>query len=84
MTDPISTTVLAHVVAHIHPDADGGYWAEVPALPGCVAQGDSPEEVRERLHATVAGWLMIAHDLATDDRRWALAQIDRATEPPTP
>lgn len=69
MTGPISITVLAHVVAHIHPDAEGSYWAEVPALPGCVTQGDSPEEVRERLYAAVAGWLLAAHDRASVDRR---------------
>ena len=30
---------------HVHPAAEGGYWAEVPALPGCFSQGDSLEEV---------------------------------------
>ena len=25
----------------IHPAEEGGYWAEVPALPGCFAQGES-------------------------------------------
>jgi predicted RNase H-like HicB family nuclease len=30
----------------IHPAAEGGYWAEVPALPGCFSQGESLEEVK--------------------------------------
>jgi predicted RNase H-like HicB family nuclease len=29
----------------IQPAAEGGYWAEVPALPGCFSQGESLEEV---------------------------------------
>ena len=29
----------------IHPAAEGGYWAEVPALAGCFAQGETLEEV---------------------------------------
>jgi len=28
----------------IHPAEEGGYWAEVPALPGCFTQGESVEE----------------------------------------
>jgi len=26
--------------AVVHPEAEGGYWAEVPSLPGCVTQGE--------------------------------------------
>jgi predicted RNase H-like HicB family nuclease len=29
----------------IHAAAEGGYWAEVPALPGCFSQGETLEEV---------------------------------------
>jgi len=28
----------------IHPAEEGGYWAEVPALPGCYTQGETVEE----------------------------------------
>ena len=28
----------------IHPAAEGGYWTEVPALPGCLSQGETIEE----------------------------------------
>jgi hypothetical protein len=31
--------------AVIHEAAEGGFWAEVPALPGCVTQGESMEEL---------------------------------------
>jgi predicted RNase H-like HicB family nuclease len=28
----------------LHPAEEGGYWVEVPSLPGCVSQGDTREE----------------------------------------
>ncbi|HPZ08276.1 MAG TPA: type II toxin-antitoxin system HicB family antitoxin [Candidatus Eremiobacteraeota bacterium] len=30
--------------AILHPAEEGGYWAEVPALPGCFSQGETVEE----------------------------------------
>jgi len=33
------------LIAVLHPDREtGGFWAEVPGLPGCVSQGDTMEE----------------------------------------
>jgi predicted RNase H-like HicB family nuclease len=26
----------------VHEAEEGGFWAEVPALPGCVSQGENP------------------------------------------
>ena len=31
----------------IHAAEDGGYWAEVPALPGCFIQGETLESLLE-------------------------------------
>ena len=31
----------------LHPAEEGGYWAEVPALPGCFSQGETVEEASE-------------------------------------
>lgn len=28
----------------MHPAEEGGYWVEVPALPGCLSQGETIEE----------------------------------------
>jgi predicted RNase H-like HicB family nuclease len=30
----------------IHKADEGGFWAEVPALPGCVSQGETVDELR--------------------------------------
>ena len=43
--------------AIIHEAEEGGYWAEVPALPGCVTQGETVEDVTLNLREAVEGWL---------------------------
>ena len=43
--------------AIIHPAEEGGYWAEVPALPGCMTQGETEEEVKTNLLEAITGWL---------------------------
>jgi predicted RNase H-like HicB family nuclease len=39
----------------IHPEEDGGYWAEVPGFPGCVSEGDTLEEVRANIREAFEG-----------------------------
>ena len=34
---------MRHIV--IHDAEEGGYWAEVPSLPGCVSEGETLDEV---------------------------------------
>lgn len=41
--------------------AAGGCWAEVPALPGCVTEGNTMEEVLANLQDAVQGWLDVAN-----------------------
>jgi predicted RNase H-like HicB family nuclease len=43
--------------AIIHKAEEGGFWAEVPALPGCVTQGETTEELELNLHEAIEGWL---------------------------
>ncbi len=42
----------------IHPAEEGGYWAEVPALPGCVTEGDTREELMANLREALQGLLL--------------------------
>ena len=39
---------------------EGGFWAEVPALPGCFTQGESLEELEANLTEAIEGWLLAA------------------------
>jgi predicted RNase H-like HicB family nuclease len=42
----------------IHSAEGGGYWAEVPALPGCVSQGETSDELRSNVREAIDGWLV--------------------------
>ena len=44
--------------AVIHAAEEGGFWAEVPSLPGCVTQGENREEIEENLREAIEAWLM--------------------------
>ena len=46
----------------IHEAQEGGYWAEVPALPGCMTQGETMQELIENLYDAVEGCLSIDMD----------------------
>jgi len=39
----------------VHEAEEGGYWAEVPAIPGCATQGDSMEELMANLREAIEG-----------------------------
>ena len=45
------------IKAIIHEAEEGGFWAEVPALPGCMTQGETLEEVESNLREAVEAWL---------------------------
>ena len=48
----------------VHEAAEGGYWAEVPAIPGCATQGESFEELLANIYEAVEGCLSVnVHDL---------------------
>ena len=44
----------------VHEAEQGGYWAEVPASPGCATQGESFEELLANLDEAVEGCLSVA------------------------
>ena len=44
----------------VHKAEEGGFWAEVPALPGCFTQGESLLEIKANLHEAIEGWLLAA------------------------
>ena len=41
----------------VHKEADGGYWAEVPVIPGCASQGDTLEELVKNVKEAIRGCL---------------------------
>jgi predicted RNase H-like HicB family nuclease len=43
----------------VHEAEEGGYWAEVPSIPGCATQGDTFEELLQNLYEAVEGCLSV-------------------------
>jgi predicted RNase H-like HicB family nuclease len=43
----------------VHDAEEGGYWAEVPAIPGCATQGETFEELLHNLYEAIEGCLSI-------------------------
>ena len=43
----------------IHTAEEGGFWAEVPAIPGCATQGDTFEELLQNIYEAVEGCLTV-------------------------
>jgi predicted RNase H-like HicB family nuclease len=43
----------------VHEAEEGGYWAEVPSIPGCATQGDTYEELLDNIHEAVEGCLSV-------------------------
>ncbi len=45
--------------AVVHEAEEGGFWAEVPALPGCATQGETLDELRANLLEAIEGCLSV-------------------------
>jgi len=43
----------------VHEAEEGGYWAEVPAIPGVATQGETLRELRQNLLEAIAGCLSV-------------------------
>lgn len=54
--------------AVIHKAEEGGFWAEVPALPGCSTQGETEEEVRANLQEAIALWLEAGDEISSREQ----------------
>ena len=50
----------------VHKAEEGGFWAEVPALPGCVSQGESMDEIRDNIREAIELWLEAGEDPPID------------------
>jgi predicted RNase H-like HicB family nuclease len=38
---------------------EGGFWAEVPVIPGCATQGEAMDELLRNLHEAIEGCLSV-------------------------
>jgi len=47
------------IKAIVHEAEEGGFWAEVPAIPGCATEGETMEELLANLRDAIEGCLAI-------------------------
>jgi predicted RNase H-like HicB family nuclease len=48
---------IVKIKAVVHEAEEGGFWGEVPAIPGCASQGETLEELLRNLHEAIEGCL---------------------------
>ncbi|MBI4253292.1 type II toxin-antitoxin system HicB family antitoxin [Candidatus Uhrbacteria bacterium] len=79
-----SDTVLTYTV-YFQPAEEGGYVASVPALPGCMSQGETFEETRTNIGDAIKGYLAVLTedgDVIPEENEYVTAQVsvDRSFE----
>ncbi len=48
--------------AVVHPEPVGGFWGEVPSLPGCYSQGDTVAQLLDNLREAALGYLEVMRE----------------------
>lgn len=52
----------------VHEAKEGGYWAEVPGIPGCATEGDTFEDLLQNIYEAVDACLSVdTGESASDD-----------------
>jgi predicted RNase H-like HicB family nuclease len=46
----------------VHEDPEGGFWGEVPALPGCYSQGETIDELKGNIREAIVGVLEVLRE----------------------
>ena len=59
----------------VHEAEEGGYWAEVPAIPGCATQGETFEELLKNIYEAVEGCLSVDSKPGTTTGKDRLVEI---------
>ena len=53
---------MRHYAVVIHEDSEGGFWGEVPALPGCYSQGETVDDLKHNIREAIAGVLEVLRE----------------------
>ncbi len=59
----LSYKIYMTLKAIIHTAEEGGFWAEVPALPGCLTQAETLDELKANLREAIELWLSVDDEL---------------------
>jgi len=53
----------------VHEAEEGGYWAEVPSIPGCATQGETFDELLSNIYEAVEGCLSVdVQDISVSEK----------------
>ena len=59
----------------VHEAAEGGFWAKVPAIPGCATQGETFEELLKNLYEAVEGCLAVDVEEPSTEKKDRILEI---------
>ncbi|WP_142521400.1 type II toxin-antitoxin system HicB family antitoxin [Pseudorhizobium endolithicum] len=59
MTRPLRFSV---VVSPLAPEDGGGFLATVPDLPGCMSDGETPQQAISNVQDAIESWIEAAHE----------------------
>jgi predicted RNase H-like HicB family nuclease len=59
----------------VHDAEEGGYWAEVPAVPGCASQGDTMDELMANIREAIEGCLSVDTGLTPSSTSGRILEI---------
>lgn len=59
----------------IHKAKEGGYWAEVPAIPGCVSQEETKAELEKNVLEAIEGCLNIEFSTDSSDKNSEVIEV---------
>jgi predicted RNase H-like HicB family nuclease len=65
MLKPRHNLPMSSFAVVIHEEASGGFWGEVPALPGCYSQGETVQDLLANLREAIAGTLEVMKEEGT-------------------
>ncbi len=69
------------IVADVHEIKGGGYWAEVPRFPGCVAQAETIEALKQSIVHAVGDWLTGTPDILISENQAVTGEQNVPTSP---
>lgn len=59
----------------VHEAEEGGYWAEVPAVPGCATQGETWDELMENVKEAIEVCLEVDLEPATSTPNQKVVEV---------
>ncbi|MGI8524694.1 MAG: type II toxin-antitoxin system HicB family antitoxin [Pseudolabrys sp.] len=59
----------------VHEAEEGGFWGEVPAIPGCATQGETLDELMKNLHEAIEGCLSVDVQKSKTDGKERVLEI---------